>query len=269
MALFANDEFLKVDKRAHHAIALAEELGDVLSRNHVGIYQAFAWHRLGFSDRAFAIADEISRQLSPASTPVASQILCSASRLMEDLGQVDSARQGYVSCIADCRRLSNIYTLGMVLTYLGDLECESRRFSEALKLHLEGLKVRRDTDNNLGIATSLRGVGKALLGKGQPAEAKVVLQESAQRYRDDSAVSGHASAQLLLSEAEAQAGDLHLAMRLAENSLDILRRLGPTGRLTIGPSGHHILESGENLLRSMHEKLESGDPNYPLKSTVL
>ena len=82
-------------------------------------------------------------------------------------------------------------------------------------------------DHALGIATSLRGAGKALMGLKRWDEAWALLVESAQRYRDEDATSGYASALVLLAEAEAHRGDVARAARLARKSVDILRyRLG-------------------------------------------
>jgi DNA-binding SARP family transcriptional activator len=267
-AHFVGNQFSRVDAPAKRSIILAERLGNHLVKNHVAVYQAFAWHRLGQDERVPRVLQGIRRDLVSSSSPAACQILCTAGRLMEDLGDLEEAAKTYEECIQECRRNSNISTLSFALTYLGDLESDRGHFDEALKLHLEALKIRRELDQNLGIATSLRGIGRALLGRGQSSEARTPLQESAQRYRDDDAVSGHASSQLMLAEAEAHCGDLQLAIRLAENSIEILRALGPSGRLTIGPSGARILERGEALLRSMHERSTLGGQEVPLASVV-
>ena len=103
-------------------------------------------------------------------------------------------------------------------------------------------------DHALGIATSLRGAGKALMGLKRWDEAWALLVESAQRYRDEDATSGYASALVLLAEAEAHRGDVARAARLARKSVDILRRLGPIGRLSIGQSGAWLLPRAEDLL---------------------
>ncbi len=268
MAFFSNDEFKRVERTSQRVIELADKLGDRLSKNHMTIYRAFAWHRLGESHRSHALVTQICRELSPATTGTACQILCSASRLQEDLGFIDLALQGYRDCIADCRRLSTHHTLGIVLTYLGDLECEHKQFQTAYKIHSEAIELRRALDQNLGLATSLRGAGKALLGLGQAPLAKELLQESAQRFRDENAQSGHASALILMAEAEALSGDISLAIRVAENAIEILRLLGPTGRLAIGPSGANILERAESLLESMVRKRDSSDANTSLCSML-
>jgi tetratricopeptide (TPR) repeat protein len=268
MALFSNNDFERVERSARRVIEIADFLGDRLSKNHMAIFQAFAWHRLGFSHRAYKLVSQIYNELSPAATGKACQILCSASRLLEDLGFSDLALKGYRDCVADCRRLSATHSLSIVLTYQGDLECENQQFEAAYRVHLEALELRRELDQNLGIATSLRGAGKALIGLGNPNLAKRMLQDSAQRFRDEDAQSGHASALILMAEAEALSGDLSIAIRLAENSIEILRSLGPRGRLTIGPSGAYILERAEALLQSMIAKRNSGNRSFALKSIL-
>jgi DNA-binding SARP family transcriptional activator len=265
-AIFYKDEYRKVIPLANRVIRMADEVGDHLSRKSAFVYLAYAHHRLGEKERAEQIMETLVDELSPATSIVATQILCSTSRLMEDLGYVDRAAEMYRLCVAECKRLSNPFTLCVAQTYLGDLQAVMGCYEESLNLHLAVLQIRRDFDQNLGIATSLRGIGKALLGMKRPDEAVAALQESAQRFRDDDATSGHASSQLLLAEAEAKRKNFPLALRLGEAALESLRGLGPTARLSIGPSGAYILERGEELVKFLRERAYSKPithPSYP------
>ena len=128
---FIADEFHRVDVAANRAIAIAEEFGDSLYKGHVSVYKAFAKHRLGESSTAKWIVQGILSSVYPVDTGLACQTRASASRLLEDLGEIEAARAGYLSCIEDARRLNHIGTLVLGLTYLGDLESGTSRHKEA------------------------------------------------------------------------------------------------------------------------------------------
>jgi tetratricopeptide (TPR) repeat protein len=218
------------------------------------LYRAYALLRLGRRDEAAKVAWAVRRESDSIATPTSYRFKGTLGRILEDLGQQDEAKKVYEEAIEECRARGNEFSLSVTLTYLGDLELELGNPDESLQHHFQALKYRRELKQNLGVATSLRGIGRALLEKGHANEAKLSLLESAQRFRDDNAVSGHASAQLLLAQAEFESGDRLLARRLAQNAVELLRGLSPSMRLTIGPWGEHIVEQGEELLRRIEGK---------------
>ena len=249
MARFAASQFERVLFSCRHVERLAEFLRDASTRQEMRLYRAYALLRLGRRDEAEAEAWAVRELLGAVETTRSYRFKGTLGRLFEDLGRLEDAGTIYAEALEECRAKGNEFGLNVVLTYLGDLELELGKPDDSLQYHFLALKSRRELKQNLGIATSLRGVGRALLAKGQPNEAKLSLQESAQRFRDDNAVSGHAGAQLLWAQAEFESGDRLLAGRLARHAVEILRGLSPAGRLTIGPWGSRILEEGEELVK--------------------
>jgi len=255
IARFYSGQFARVLRPSHMAEWLSETLPDAAVRQEMRLFRAFALLRLDRTAEAQAIADGIWSESGGTSTNANYRYKTTLGRLFEDLGRRSEARAVYDHAVAECRSRGNMFALNVVLTYLGDMETELGHPDESLQHHFAALKSRRELKQNLGIATNLRGIGRALLAKGHANEARLCLQESAQRFRDDNALSGHASAQLLWAQAEFEAGDHRLAQRLAQNSVEILRGMSLPNRLTIGPWGARILEQGEDLLRRIENRL--------------
>jgi len=230
---------------------LGSDLPDPAARQEVRLFRGFALLRLGRVSEAKRIADRIWSESNELASPNSYRFKGTLGRLFEELGRLDEAKTVYNEAISECRSSGNVFALNVALTYLGDLELELGNPTISLGHHFLALKSRRDLNQNLGIATSLRGIGRALLQEEKAEEAILSLRESTQRFRDDNALSGHASSQLLLAQAEFESGDRLLAERLAQNSIEALRRMSIPTRLTIGPWGQRILQQGEDLLRQI------------------
>ena len=253
IARFHSGQFERALRPAISAERISEQVPDVATRQELRIFRAFALLRLGRKSEAEQVANAMWSEWNAVPTTSGYAFKSNLGRLLEDLGRRTEAKSMYLEALAECRNRGNRFSMNVATTYLGDIELELGDPDESLKYHFEALKSRRELYQNLGIATNLRGIGRALLMKGLANEARTCLLESAQRFRDDNAASGHASSQLLLAEAEFIAGDRQLASRLAQNSVEILRGMTYENRLTIGPWGATILERGEKLLQLIQD----------------
>jgi tetratricopeptide (TPR) repeat protein len=251
IARFHSGQFERTLQPTVWAEKLIDDSPDSASRVEMQLFRALSLVRLARAAEAEQIANGIWSKWRGVTSPASYKFKSTLGRLFEDLHRREDAKLAYLEAISEGGTHGNIFSLNVVRTYLGDLEFELGNIEESLRLHQTALKSRRKLDQNLGIATSLRGIGRALLNKECAGEARTCLQESAQRYRDDNALSGYASSLLMLSQAEFEAGDPDLARRLANNAVEILRGMTLSTRLTIGPWGERILEQGENLLRRM------------------
>jgi len=249
IARFTNGQFSRALNPTRRAEKLSEIFTQSNQRQDIRLLRALALLRLGRHAEAGQIAETVRSEITVLATPYADRIKSTLGRIFEGIRRPEEAKILYAEAAAESRNRQNVFALNVVLTYLGDLELELGNFDESQRIHFEALHSRRKLKQNLGMATNLRGIGRALIQQKRFTEARPHLQESTQRYRDENALSGYASSQLLLAQAEFEAGDPVLARRLALNSMEVLRGMSFSGRITIGPWGERILEEGEDFLR--------------------
>ena len=250
-SFFVAGQMEKVVALADRIEALALKRGEWLLRQNMRVQKAYALNRLGRPAEATLIADDVLADVGKRESSQATRVLSNVFRLYEDLGRLDEAANGYARCIEDSRRYAQTFDRCVNLTYLGDLETERGNLEESIGLHTEALDLRRKLNQKLGIATSLRGLGRASLGLRDYPAARTYLKESAQLFRDEGARSGHASALLLLAKAEMNLGSSKLAFKLAVQAAAMLRSMSLGERLGIGPSGATALEDADALVQKL------------------
>lgn len=177
------------------------------------------------------------------------------SRILEELGETALAEQGYRRAIEDARKYDDQVGLAVALTYLGDLLHVSQRNEEALKFHEEALAIRREIHEQLGEATSLRGIGRIYLSEGRLDEAREALRESSRLFMLCDAEPGHASALLELARVDDRSGDQERALRIAVRARDLLLGMSTPLRLQIGPSGDTLADDADQLVKELSAKL--------------
>lgn len=238
---------------ANEAISLAENL-DVPNAKAWGIF-TLGEIRAHNGDAAGA-HDSLERLQQLSSRLPDSQrltIMCSASRLREEIGDLEQAEAGYRECIHLAANLKNAVTRAIALTYLGDLQTELGDFAGAAETHHEAIAIRLPNEDTLGLATSRRGLGRALLALGDLRGAKEALAESARGFVEADATPGYASALLLLARVEELVGDRDGAIRLARRSQRLIQGLPPHQTRSIGPSGGSILFEVTAFLAQLNE----------------
>ena len=179
------------------------------------------------------------------------------SRILEELGEVELAEEGYRRAVDDARKYDDAVGLAVALTYLGDLLHASGRDDEALKYHHDSLAIRREIHEPLGEATSLRGIGRILLAKGDYDGAREALRESSRLFVLCDAEPGHASALLELARVADRCGDRERALRIAIRARDLLVGMPIPLRLQIGPTGDRLGDDADQLVKEISAKISS------------
>jgi DNA-binding SARP family transcriptional activator len=231
----------KSERFATELIELAERLGESNTKAW-GILTLGEVRELAQdSDGALEALESLDR-LAPTLPEVQRvRVLCSASRLREEIGDLDRAEAGYRESIAKSADLKIDVTRAIALTYLGDLQSERGDYAGAAESHRSAIAIRLPKKETLGLATSRRGLGRALFGLGDYTAAKEVLAESARGFVEAEATPGFASALLLLARVEEKLGERQSAIRMAQRSLRLIQGLPSHQTRAIGPSGEHFL----------------------------
>lgn len=172
-------------------------------------------------------------------------------RLMEEMGDLPNAEEGYRIGIEAARRLGDTFGLAVALTYLGDLLTSKGDFEGAEEFHLEALEIRRRTQEKLGLATSLRGLGRIHLAKNRLDAAREVLRESERLFLESETVAGQVSSLLELARVSQRTGELEMALRIATRAAHLLRGMSRLALLTNGPTGDSVIREVDDLIRSL------------------
>lgn len=244
---FQQDDLDRCRRLAGEGAASARKSGDQHALADALLYTAFAASRAGEPETAKKALTEASSVIDPLTTPMATHIRATISRVLEEIGEQEAAEAGYLRSVKEARAYEDQFFLAVNLTYLGDLLSAKGKPADALKVHAEALNIRKELKERLGTATSLRGLGKAHLELGQFQQARTALAESARLFLAEEAAPGYASSLLVLAHTEAKLNRLELASRLARRAAELLRGMSRLTRLAIGPEGDKLLEEAEQL----------------------
>jgi len=233
---------------ADRALGLAKRLGRTISVGSALQAKALALEELG----AIAEAEECVRLamqvVAGVQTSKAITLRVSIARLLENLGHLEEAESGYRQCLASMQSFENKIREVVTITYLGDLVQSTNRPREAIGLHSKALEIRRQMHDPVGVATSLRGLGRAYTDLNELHAAREALTESANLFLNDDAIPGYASVLLALAVVEEKSNHLQLAMRLARRALKLLRGMTHFERKKNGRSGLSAIPEAEELL---------------------
>jgi tetratricopeptide (TPR) repeat protein len=170
-------------------------------------------------------------------SPRASRHRLSSARLMENLGRLAEAEAGYRRALTELQGFESRFLEAVALTYLGDLVLSTGRPREAVALQSRAVSVRRELNQGLGLATSLRGLGKAYTELGEFHAARESLLESAHLFLNEDAMPGYASSLLALAVVEENCSRQAYAVSLAKRARKLLRGMTLHERRSIGRSG--------------------------------
>jgi DNA-binding SARP family transcriptional activator len=241
------DDPVAAEQSAFEAVAAVERFQDRLALADALLSLAYAQHRAAHLEAArktsLLVMDSVGETESPAATAIRTNL----TRLREEMGEHEGIEEGYARGVRECSRYDGAFRLAVNLTYLGDYLTTRGRYREAIDVHSRALKLRQTLSEQLGIATSLRGLGRARLGLADFEGAREALAESARLFLAVEALPGHASSLLELAETESKAGNTTLALRLASRSAHLLRALTPSGQWANGPTGGDLLGQAERL----------------------
>ncbi len=240
---------------ATKALEIATGNNETISAARALLQRAHALEGLGRNKSAMAAAQRVLRLVGGRHDSIVSGVRLEVSRLFEDLGDLAGAEAGYRAAISDFREFENAFRLVVSLTYLGDLLQSGGRSTEAVVVLREAIDIRRRLDQRLGIATSLRGLGRALLDLSRWEEAKEALTESARLFLDVNEMPGYASALFALALVERSLGATDLSRRLAQRARQILLGLSEAERKSIGPTGPGLIRESEQLIASLDAQI--------------
>lgn len=232
-------------------IDLARQIGDWQSFAHATSVVAMIRYRGGRLDEAISAVQTGLDELVDKQTNRAASIRIRFYRVLEEIGDVERALDGYRQGIEDIRKFRDPVNLAIALTYLGDLLTTRREYDEAVSLHNEALSIRRELWERLGEATSLRGLGRAYRKMGQLDDAQSVLRESARLFLACDALPGHASSLLELAYVSQAMGEREMALRIASRAKELLFGMSKHARQTIGPQGDLLADDADRLVRSL------------------
>lgn len=232
--------------RARRAFSLAT--ASRLSRSMAGLVLAHGYAQKGERPAGIAALVEAQAAIASLKTPEASARRASIARIFEELGERDRAEAGYLGAVAEFRTYQDLWNLAIALTYLGDFMTATERPTEAIPLHEEALVIRERTGDRVGYATSLRGLGRARLARGEAKAAREALRESVRVYTETEATPGAASSLLALSLAERELGRPELAYRLAARAYGLFQGMSAAVLTTIGPDSAELIPTAKALI---------------------
>lgn len=235
---------------ANRALEIGTELGEMTAIASALVRKAFALETLNRPAESERFARRAWKLLSGMSSARATSLRIDLSRLMEDLGRLSEAEKGYRQCVEECRLIESKFREMVVMTYLADILESRGHAQEAAEIHGKVLEQRRKLDQKPGMATSLRGLGKALSYLGKFDDAREALAESAHIHLNMEHQPGYSSVVAEMAKLEARAGNMQLALRLATRASQLLRGLTDAEKKRIGRSGFTLLGEMETLIQS-------------------
>ena len=244
---FHEEDITSSERLALEAAQASANLGDAASQADAYFSIALARQRSGNTEGAQEALSELDRLLPLTKAPISTQIRVAKSRLLEEMGDLSGAEEGYRFGVQIARQEGDAFAMAVNLTYLGDFLANTEHLLQAIDAHQEALELRRKLGETLGTATSLRGLGKCYLLLGELGRARSAYSDSARLFSDEQALPGHASAVFGMAKVEMEAGNVGLGHRLAYRAYHLLLGLSSLERMAIGPTGDQILEEARSL----------------------
>jgi len=236
---------------ADTCLVLAQQIGDRLLTSIAYLRKAEVLEELERPVESEICGREALQLLQGIHSPRASNYRMAVARLLENFELLDEAEEGYRQVIQDFRGFESKFSEAMALTYLGDLTQARGRPHEAVALHRKALEIRRERNQYLGVATSLRGLGKAQADLRELESSRESLMESAHHFSNEDALPGYAGVLLSLAGVEARRGEMARALRLAKRARKLLGAMSLSDRKSIGRSGVTAVGEADALIANL------------------
>lgn len=107
----------------------------------------------------------------------------SKGKALREAGRLAEAEQVLLQSIEDCDKNHHYLGLGIALDYLGETYISGRKYSEAALQFQRSAMLRREFGEHIGMATSYRGAGLALLGMSEHKLASRLLRKCLAIYK--------------------------------------------------------------------------------------
>jgi non-specific serine/threonine protein kinase len=190
-----------------------------------GAFSRF-WYRRGlWAEGRAMLSDVLAKTASAAPNDSRARALSGAGVMAAQQGDYAAARPLYEEGLAIRRQLGDRLGVASSLGYLANLAAEQGDFPRAQALHEESLAIRRELGDRFGIALSLGNLGLAALEQGDYATARSRGEESLALRRELGDRWGVAIALSNLGCVALDMGDHAAARSLLEESLGIRRGL--------------------------------------------
>ncbi len=241
----------EAEEMAERCIKLAEQLGDWKSSTSVLTVVCYAKIASGDVSAVVLAVEDAIRLLEDRPGAEAAFTRVRFARVLEEAGVVEMAQNGYERGIAEARKLGDQFGLVVSLTYLGDLLSKQENPGAALEMHEEALSLRSGPSQLLGRATSLRGIGRALIQLERYQEAESALGESASLFDSVGAALGQASSLYELARVAAYNGEVQRAIRLATRTKKLMAGSSTASLRTIGPGAESMVNEVDVLIGTL------------------
>jgi DNA-binding SARP family transcriptional activator len=253
---FQLEDLAAAESYAKESLPLCQEIGDWNSQASVRGQIAMIQERSGNSEESRKTIHIGLRELEGKSSYRATFTRGRFARLLEEIGDVVEAEVGYRRAIAEARTFDDPRGFAVNLTYLGDILTTQSLFDEALRCHEEALAIRQKVVEQLGEATSLRGIGRIYLATNRLKEAQEFLKESSRLYLVAGVVPGHVSVLYELARVANEMGDTNLALRIATQARHLMLGMSKLSLQTIGPGSQILLQQTEALVKEFTRQVE-------------
>lgn len=250
--LFSEGKYPLCEKVSNAAISIAKERGDWKNELYLEQLLVSSRVRLG-KDVRNAIQTTGKKIDSYAKKGHRRSLLerMNLGRSLEEIGELDLARRAYEAGVVCSREDGDNFGLAVSLTYLGDLHERLGNYEQAIGSHQEALRLRGPLGDEIGIACSYRGIGRAHLSQGDHIKSRNALVKSLQMFQSMRDSCGYCSSCLLLTLTELELGHDQVAHRIGKRSLEILPRLGEGADQIMGPTFSTIIAKVQTLTQGL------------------
>lgn len=247
-AAFLLDEQSTIEPLVEECLRLSKPLNDLQAFAECTVLSVHGLFARNEIEKARAMATEALSYLKNREGVPAVFSRITIFRLFDEIGDLKTAEAGYRQGISESKILGHKYSEVIVETYLGDLLSVKGEYEESLLHHKIALEIRTIDPDRLGQATSLRGIGRALMGLGKISEARKSFEESAQAFLACGGMPGHVSVLFELAKVAILMGDIALAHRLATRTIDLASAMTDHQIISIGPSGRYLRDELKKLV---------------------
>ena len=252
-AAFVSDNFDTCIEFLEKCLELAQTQHNFEIECESTLMLAYSFARKRLIDDALRAVDRIEPRISEIRTTRAIAMSVLAARVREELGDINGAESRYQQAAKAYKDRNDHMFQAVCLTYLGDLLETKGQSESAIAAHQQAIEIRTQNQDEIGIATSLRGIGRSCFSLERYDEASNALTESARLFRGAGATLGYASSLCVLGQIEAHVGSAPAAARMFRRALNSIDSIQPMNAYQIGPTGPALIEDSRRILREIEQ----------------
>ena len=197
---------------------------EILAEPELGFLLARSWRHIGERDRSLELVRRLAEPFTRlGNTRLARRRMYLEGILLFDFGQLERARELYLTVLEDSMRAGDAFTEGAALSALGSINSLLCNFPEALALYQRVLVLDMKLSRR-GVAIHLNSIATTYREMGFVDEADANLQRSLEVTAESGDHELHAFAGVLRAQLMAQRGDTRLATESAARLYEHLKR---------------------------------------------